>query len=411
MSSGSAAEFFIRHEKASGEHSSRGYRGGGWQRAWEWRSHPGPIDFRTRNSAMEENAVEGNRSITVFQGTCGWTGQQLGVWEKEGRRPSSSDTKNPLRLYAQFWRAVEVNSSNYAMPAVDTVETWCKQVPSEFRFTFKAFSLFTHRQVDPKVLPAEVRMLLTETQRAQKNVHWSELSSSALNLVWDTFNESLVTAYRHSTAKLGVVAMFQFQLSFTPTARNLRHVLECRRRLDYRIAMAVEFRDRAWFVGDAKRQLNLLQQLRDRGIAIVHADELQHETFPSKTTPSGETTSQDQSVHKVLPVCMDVTSTEFAYCRIHRRTGFEARRLSQDEIDRWRERISVIASELDKDGIIFLFWGTEHRNEPLNNGKNLENALATLPHVEVAKPKGDGRIGKGDVSIERFFPFMGVRKS
>ena len=355
--------------------------------------------------------MEGNRKITVFQGTCGWTGQQLGVWEMEGRRPSSSDTKNPLRLYAQFWRAVEVNSSNYAMPAVDTVETWCKQVPSEFRFTFKAFSLFTHRHVDPKVLPAEVRKLLTEEQQGQKNVHWSELSSSALNLVWDTFNESLVTAYKHSTAKLGVVAMFQFQLSFTPTTLNLRHVLECRRRLDYRIAMAVEFRDRAWFVGDAKKQLNLLQQLRDRGIALVHADELQHETFLSKTKASGDKTSQDQIVHKVLPVCMDVTSTEFAYCRIHRRTGFEARRLSQDEIDRWRERIAVIASELDNDGVIFVFWGTEHRNEPLNNGKNLEKALAVVPGVEVAKPKGDGRTGKRDASIERFFPFMGVRKS
>ena len=210
------------------------------------------------------NDFNDKKTIHVFQGTCGWSGQQLASWEVggQGRRPSPVDMKKPLRLYASQWPAVEVNSSNYAIPTVSAVEGWCKQVKSgEFRFTFKAFSLFTHKQVDPKALPAGVRELLSVSQRVARRVEWSELDTAALDLVWEIFNESLIAAYRRSTAKLGVVVVFQYQLSFGPTAANLRHVLECRRRLDYRIGMAVEFRDRSWFVGEAKTQLNLVRRV------------------------------------------------------------------------------------------------------------------------------------------------------
>ena len=197
----------------------------------------------------------------MLQGTCGWSGQQLASWGVGARRPSPVDMKRPLRLYSTHFVALEVNSSNYAIPTVSAVEGWCEEVNSgQFRFTFKAFSLFTHRRVDPRALPESVRGLLTERQRAATSVLWSELSAGALDLVWEIFNESLIAAYRRSTAKLGVIAMFQFQLGFVPSAANLRHVLECRRRLDYRIGMAVEFRDRAWFVGEAKTQLHLVRR-------------------------------------------------------------------------------------------------------------------------------------------------------
>jgi len=104
---------------------------------------------------------------------------------------------------------------------------------------------------------------------------------------------------------------------------------------------------------------------------------------------------------------MDVTSAEFAYVRIHRRTGFEDRRLSREEIDRWARRIATIASQLDDGGIIFVFWGTEHRNEPLINGKNLSKALEAVPGVVVAEPSNPLRQGKA-LSIDSYFPFMGT---
>ena len=46
--------------------------------------------------------------------------------------------------------------------------------------------------------------------------------------------------------KLGSV-LFQFHLTFSPTAGNKQHVEWCRSRLHADITMAVEFRNRAWF--------------------------------------------------------------------------------------------------------------------------------------------------------------------
>lgn len=184
----------------------------------------------------------------------------------------------------------------------------------------------------------------------------------------------------------------------------MRHVLDCRRRLDFRCAMAVEFRDRAWFVGDAKRDLDLLKRLGDRGIALVHADELLSETFPSKN-PRAE-----GAVHKVLPISLDVTSKEFALVRIHRRTGFESRRLSEAEIARWRDRLVSIASQLDDGAPIFVFWGTEHANTPLVNGMHLQQALAGSPGIVVARPAVDGSRPKIKVGISRYFEVLGITR-
>lgn len=337
----------------------------------------------------------------VVQGTCGWTGQQLAAWQGKAESSKSS----PLAMYARHFPSVEINSSNYAIPTENTVEKWVTCVGSgEFRFTFKAFGLFTNKSVDPKALPGTVKDRMSDAQRACATVTWDALKGNgALDVAWQAYNDALLVAYRASTSKVPhVVAMFQFPLSFGPSQTNLRHVLECRRRLDYRIAMAVEFRDRNWFVGDAKNDLQLLKRLRDRGIGIVHADELHHETFPNAKNAQGD----EKLVRKVLPICMDVTSNEFAYVRIHRRTGFEDRRLSAAEIGRWRDRIRDIAAKLDDGATIFVFWGTEHANEPLINKENLRCALKELQSVEVVEPKKV--VDKG---LRRFFPFMGITSS
>ncbi len=49
---------------------------------------------------------------------------------------------------------------------------------------------------------------------------------------------------------MGLV-VFQFHLSFAPSHDNKRHVLACRQRLQANITMAVEFRNRGWFKGEA----------------------------------------------------------------------------------------------------------------------------------------------------------------
>lgn len=338
--------------------------------------------------------------MTVWQGTCGWTGQQLGEDTTQGKR-----AEKPLVLYKKLWPAVEVNSSNYAIPSIATVQSWFDTVraPKQFRFTFKAYGLFTAKRAQTNTLPEEVRQLLTPEQRTSRTVSWDEMPSRAKNRIWELFNEVIGVAYSRTDTRFpSVVCLFQFPLQFVPSERNLAHVEFCRKKLDARCAMAAEFRNRSWFVDVPENVEKRIERLRSRSIAVVSADELEHETFPDRVVKGddGEVLS-----HNVLPIAEHVTSKEFHYVRIHRRHGFENRRLSEGEIARWAGFIKRLANELDDGASIFVFWGTEHANAPLNNCKNLAAALAGTDGIEMAEaPSSRGDAG----GIKRYFPFMGI---
>jgi hypothetical protein len=139
--------------------------------------------------------------------------------------------------------------------------------------------------------------------------------------VWELFHQALQPMKISGT--LGMV-LFQFHLGFAPCEENKRHVLWCRKCLDPTITMAVEFRDRKWFVGGggggssaATSKLNdsggadasaaaapaaapaggasncggalerLSVWLAEAGIVLVAADELRHETFQKDRAQSG----------------------------------------------------------------------------------------------------------------------------
>jgi len=62
----------------------------------------------------------------------------------------------PLGYLAQFFNAVEVNSSFYRIPSPRTTAAWVSLVPSDFRLTFKLTQIFTHQRADFPP-PEEVR--------------------------------------------------------------------------------------------------------------------------------------------------------------------------------------------------------------------------------------------------------------
>ena len=61
--------------------------------------------------------------------------------------------------------------------------------------------------------------------------------------------------------QLGSV-LFQFHVSFGPSAAHRQHVEWCRRRLDARVAMSVEFRSRTWFDNETERQSTAVRLLK-----------------------------------------------------------------------------------------------------------------------------------------------------
>src|SRR4051812_22442808 len=82
--------------------------------------------------------------MTLYVGTAGWSypsgeGRWDGVFY-----PDELADKEKLPYYAQFFNAVEINSSFYRPPNPHVARTWADRVSPEFRFTAKLWQKFTH---------------------------------------------------------------------------------------------------------------------------------------------------------------------------------------------------------------------------------------------------------------------------
>lgn len=58
--------------------------------------------------------------------------------------PEKLPQKEMLKYYAERFNAVEINSSYYRMPSASNLQSWAKDVPPEFQFSFKAPQAITH---------------------------------------------------------------------------------------------------------------------------------------------------------------------------------------------------------------------------------------------------------------------------
>jgi uncharacterized protein YecE (DUF72 family) len=78
--------------------------------------------------------------MQLFVGTSGYSYPK---W-KGSFYPKNLPSKEMLSYYAERFGAVEINSSFYRMPSASTLESWAKEVPRGFQFTFKAPQAITH---------------------------------------------------------------------------------------------------------------------------------------------------------------------------------------------------------------------------------------------------------------------------
>jgi uncharacterized protein YecE (DUF72 family) len=78
----------------------------------------------------------------IWIGTSGYSYPE---W-KGSFYPKDLPTKKMLPYYAERFNTVEINNTFYRMPTASTIENWLKEVPSNFKFTFKAPQKITHHQ-------------------------------------------------------------------------------------------------------------------------------------------------------------------------------------------------------------------------------------------------------------------------
>lgn len=164
-------------------------------------------------------------------GTSGWSYPSgNGTWNgifypvPAGRktRGSKAGAFDELAFYAEHFDTVEVNSTFYRVPSIETTTSWVRRTPRDFEFSLKLFQKFTHPEMFEKATGASA---------------------------WDLGRQD-VDGFRTaidplaSAGKLGAL-LAQFPASFknTPDTRGYLEWLLDKFR-DYLVA--VELRHRSW---------------------------------------------------------------------------------------------------------------------------------------------------------------------
>ena len=156
----------------------------------------------------------------IYVGTSGWSypsgeGRWEGIFYPRGKE------FDHLEYYAQYFGAVEVNSSFYRPISPSVAASWAKKTPRDFRFTAKLYQKFTH----PKMFEEATGKL-------------AQLDPQD----FDTFRAGLEPLAE--SGKLGAL-LAQFPPSFKHDEASVTYLEDLVRRFeDYPVA--VELRHRSW---------------------------------------------------------------------------------------------------------------------------------------------------------------------
>jgi Uncharacterized conserved protein len=181
--------------------------------------------------------------------------------------PAQHKKTDRLRLYAQRFDRIELNSSYYNIPSAKTTAGWVGQTPGGFLFDVKL-----HR--DFSAAP----------QRAAAGPALDKLIDGVRPL--------------HDAQKLGVFFLV-LPPSFGPTRRSLAELDTLAEKLTPIASLAIELRDRAWIQGD--RRAATLDYFRTHHLVWISTD------VPSVDAP------------RIMPVLDEPTHPDFAYLRLHGR--------------------------------------------------------------------------------------------
>jgi uncharacterized protein YecE (DUF72 family) len=184
----------------------------------------------------------------LFVGTSGWSYPKGGgTWNGVFYPPTVKDP-DKIRFYAQYFDAVELNSSFYRPPSAAAARGWAAKVPADFRFTAKLWQKFTH----PKMF---------EEATGKK----AELSRED----FDTFVSGIEPLAE--AGKLGPI-LAQFPPSFKPDPATLDYLDDLVHRFrGAGFELAIELRHRDWTHSDEAQAARRL--LEDQDVAWVMIDE------------------------------------------------------------------------------------------------------------------------------------------
>jgi uncharacterized protein YecE (DUF72 family) len=228
----------------------------------------------------------------IRAGTCSWTEKTL-LQSGQFYPPDAKTAEARLRFYAQQFDTVEVDSTYYAIPDVQTAWLWDMRTQPGFTFHVKAYGALTGHGVSPGSLPKDVQGLVSHSNNS-KYVYVKE--PSILRTLAQRMIEALAPLKR--SGKLGFL-VFQFPPWFTRKTSNLDYILSCKEMMDG-FSIAAEFRHGSWLIGD--NAPSTMEFLAAHNITYVTADEPQYGNLST------------------IPF-MPQTTTDTAYFRFHGRNS------------------------------------------------------------------------------------------
>ena len=253
------------------------------------------------------------------------------------------DARTPekrLRYYASRFPVVEVDSTYYALPTVDTARAWVDRTPDDFVFDVKAFALMTGHPTEVSRLPGALRDALPAPLAKAKRVTAEELPAELEAEAWRIFREACVPL--RDAGKLGAVFL-QYAPWVTPVKESPAMLERAIERLDG-LPVAIEFRNAEWMSERLRtRTWSLLERL---GASYVSVDE-----------PQGTPTS--------IPPVVRTTQRHLAVIRLHgqRADTWAARGVpavekyrylySSAELDNWAKKIVEAAATAENLHVIF----------------------------------------------------------
>jgi uncharacterized protein YecE (DUF72 family) len=226
-----------------------------------------------------------------------------------------------LSFYAQYFRAVEINSTYYRPPEPANMTQMARSVPDHFEFVLKAHQDMTHGdRFQPEVF-AQFRSALTPLRDA---------------------------------GKLGGV-LAQFPWSFKCTPESRQYLTTFRSELP-EVPLAVEFRNSEW-VGE-----ETFRQLRTLGIAFCCVDE--------------------PRLKGLMPPVAAATSS-LGYVRFHGRNAKSWWQhehawqrydylYSREELEEWAPKVQEIAAETEK---TYVFYNNHYQGQAGQNARMMADLL------------------------------------
>lgn len=221
---------------------------------------------------------------------------------------------NELRYYAEHFSTVENNSSFYRIAGESTYKTWSRMTPDDFKFSMKVNKLITH--VYRLELNAEVK----------ERIEYILCTTQILKEKIGAIVIQLPPSFRFDIPKLEKFLNF-----FTKKIAEL----------EYKFDVAIEFRNKYWFVEEV---YNLLKKYN---VALVAAQSSRY------------------------PGSREVTA-DFAYIRMHGPTKLFSSKYSKENIKEWGAYIKKISKKTKR---IYVYFNNDFHGYALENAKELKNML------------------------------------